>query len=259
MPILPATISATIITKNEEKHIKDCIESVLWTDEIIILDSGSTDNTLKICKQYTPKVKLFETDWQGFGKQKTRALEQTTSEWILSIDADERVTPELKEEILQTLKQPSFEAYKIPMQNHFLRKPLKFCCGSDYHIRLAKKSSCKFTDDVVHEQMIISGNSGGNIGKLQKKLNHFSIDKLEESIEKINNYSTLGALKLKQNKENVRPIHAFGHALWIFIKIYFLRLGFLDGLPGFVFAFSNLEGTFYKYIKLLEQKYSETK
>ncbi|MDR1057118.1 MAG: glycosyltransferase family 2 protein [Coxiellaceae bacterium] len=241
------TISATIITKNEAKHIKDCIESVLWTDEIIILDCGSTDNTQDICKQYIPKVKLYETDWPGFGKQKNRALEFSTSEWVLSIDADERVTPELEVEILQILEHPQHTAYQIPRQNYFLGKPLKFCCGNnDTPIRLAKREFCKFSDDIIHEKMIING----RIGRLRKKLKHYSCDSLEELTNKTNNYSTLGALKLNQNKEQGGLVKALLHASWIFIKFYFIRLGCLDGLPGFIIALNNFKGTFYKYTKL---------
>ena len=246
LKIMP-TISTLIITKNEAHDIEACIESVLWTDEIIILDCGSTDNTIDICKKYAPKVKLHQTDWPGFGKQKNRALVLATSEWILSIDADERVTPELKNEILQTLDNSSYVAYQIPFQNHFLNRKIKYCFGDDFHTRLAKKEFCKFSDNIVHEKIIINGATG----KLRKKIDHFSCDNMEELINKINSYSTLGAITLHQSGKKASFARALTHACWKFIKIYFINLGFLDGWPGFILAFSNFEGTFYKYAKPL--------
>ncbi|CAL7960779.1 (heptosyl)LPS beta-1,4-glucosyltransferase [Gammaproteobacteria bacterium] len=242
------TISTIIITKNEEQNIAACIESILWTDEIIILDSGSTDNTLAICKKYAPKIKIYTTDWPGFGKQKNRALAFATSAWILSIDADERVTPDLKQEILQKLNNTNYTAYKIPRLNYFLGKQIKYCFGNntDAPIRLVKKDCGKFSDDIIHERLIVNGATD----RLQNKLQHFSFGSIEELINKINSYSTLGAIKLHDTKKKTSYAKAFAHASWIFIKIYFLKLGFLDGWPGFIIAFSNFEGVFYRYAKL---------
>ena len=237
------TISTIIITKNEEQHIKDCIETVLWTDEIIILDCGSTDQTQNICKKSAPQVKLHVTDWPGFGKQKNRALKLAKSEWVLAIDADERVPPKLKNEIRQTLNYNDCVAYQIPIQNYFLKRQLKHGFGYDFHTRLMKREHCQFSDDIVHERIVTSG----KIGKLREKLHHFSYDDLEELLTKINSYSTLGALKLESTKKRCGFATALAHAAFAFIKIYFLRLGFLDGWPGFILAFSNFEGTFYKY------------
>jgi glycosyltransferase involved in cell wall biosynthesis len=246
------TISAIIITKNEAQNIISCIESILWADEIIVLDCGSIDHTQALCKKYAPKVKLHETDWPGFGKQKNRALSLATSDWILSIDADERITPKLKDEILQKLNDTNFVAYEIPRLNYFLGKPIKHCFGNkkDAPIRLMKKGFCKFSDDIVHEKIIANGSTS----KLQNKLNHFSFNSIEGLINKINDYSTLGAIRLYDAKKKTSHPKAFMHAAWIFIKIYFLRCGFLDGWAGFIIAFSNFEGTFYRYVKLLEKK-----
>lgn len=243
------TISTIIITKNEEQQIRSCIEAVLWTDEIVVLDCGSSDNTKNICREFAPKVKLYETDWPGFGKQKNRALDLATSDWILSIDADEIVPTELKNEMLLAVKCDSYVAYQIPLQNHFLNRQIKYCFKKDLHIRLAKKGFCKFSDEIVHEKIIING----RIGRLQEKLNHFSYANLEELIDKINSYSTLGSLKLYQSQKKTSFVQALAYASWRFIKIYFINLGFLDGLPGFIMACSNFEGTFYKYVKLLEK------
>jgi glycosyltransferase involved in cell wall biosynthesis len=246
------TISTIIITKNEEQNIAACLESVLWTDEVIVLDSGSADNTLNICKKYAPKVRVHATDWPGFGKQKNRALAFAASAWILSIDADERVTSELKQEILQKLNNTNYVAYKIPRLTYFLDKPIKYCFGNntDAPIRLAKKDCGKFSDDIIHEKLVVNGATD----KLQNKLQHFSFGSIEELINKINHYSTLGAIKLHDTKKKTSYAKAFAHAFWIFSKIYFLKLGFLDGWPGFIIAFSNFEGVFYRYAKLLEKK-----
>ena len=247
------TITTIIITKNEARNIAACIESALWTDEIVVLDCGSTDQTQEICKQYAPKVKLYETDWPGFGKQKNRALELATSNWILSIDADERITSELKKEILQQLDSidsTNCAAYQIPRLTHFLGKSIKYCFGTnDAPIRLIQKGFGKFSDDIVHEKIIANGKTG----KLQNKLEHLSFDNVETLINKINNYSSLGATKLYRNQKKTTYAKAMARATWIFIKIYFLKRGFLDGWAGFIIAFSNFEGTFYRYVKLLEK------
>lgn len=244
------TISAIIITKNEAKNIEACIESVLWVDEIIVLDSGSTDKTKDICKKYVPKVKLYETDWPGFGVQKNRALGFASSEWVLSVDADEILTSKLKQEILNTLKSACYVAYKIPRVSYFFGKPLRygFSYVADRQVRLAKKGLCKFSDDIIHEKIIVTG----EVGVLKNKLNHFSIGSIEELLNKVNNYSTLGALKLYNKNKKTSFNKAFIHAIWAFIRIYFFNGLFFNGWRGFIVAFSKFEGVFFRYVKLLE-------
>ena len=252
------TISTIIITKNEEQHIQDCIETALWTDEIIVLDSGSSDRTQEICKEYVPKVKLYVTDWPGYGKQKNRALELANSDWILSIDADERITPELQAEILQVISSNSdCVAYQIPRVTYFYNRPMRYCFRSisDAPTRMIKKGEGRFTDATIHETLLASG----KIKKLKSSLKHFSCDNLADVINKINSYSTLGALNLKQAQKKVNFAQVLAHAGWTFIKIYFLRLGFLDGWPGFLTSLSHAEGSFYKYAKLLEKNYIKTR
>lgn len=246
------TISTIIITKNEAHNIGDCIESVLWTDEIIVVDSGSTDQTQEICKKYAPKVKFHATDWPGFGKQKNRALALATSEWVLSLDADERITQELKEEILQKAGKEKYVAYKLLRQNYFLGNPLKYCSGfqGDVLVRLAKKEHCIFSDDTVHECMIINNDA---IGKMYNKFKHFSYRSLEDRINKMNYYSTIGALSLAQKNKKTYIFEILAKTIWEFIRVYFLKLGFLDGWPGFIISLSNSEGKFYKYAKLMEK------
>lgn len=245
-------IAAIIITKNEEQNIAACIKTVLWADEIIVLDCGSVDKTQDICREYLPKVKLYAADWPGFGKQKNRALALTNSLWVLSIDADERITPELKREILQTVNNASYVAYKIPRLSYFLGSPIRYCYGdkSDAPIRLIKSGFGTFSDDIIHERIVIIG---GAVGQLRNKMLHFSFGDIEQLINKINNYSTLGATKLYHEKTKSSYLKAISHASWAFIKIYFLHRGFLDGWPGFIIAFNNFAEVFYKYAKLFRK------
>lgn len=267
-------ISTIIITKNAEKHLKQCLDSVLWTDEIIVLDCGSDDNTVDICNSYSDKLKLHQTDWPGFGKQKNRALKLASGEWILSLDADEVVTPELQGEIIAILncfakssrndevlqagrvainkdkKDNQVVAYKIPRLTYCFGKPVKYCFGhnKDKPIRLLKKNCGYFSDDIVHEKIIVNG----EIGNLKQQMQHFSFSSIEDIINKMHSYSTLSATKLYQKQYKTTPAKIFLHAFWTFFRIYVLRLGFLDGYCGFVIALGNFEGVFYKYAKLME-------
>lgn len=267
-------ISTIIITKNAAKYLKQCLDSVLWTDEIIVLDCGSNDNTVNICQSYGDKVKLHYTDWPGFGKQKNRALKLASGEWILSLDADEVVTPELQYEIIGILdcfaktarnneaihtgqaninknnKDNQIVGYKIPRLTYCFGKPVKYCFGhnKDKPIRLLKKNCGYFSDDIVHEKII----ANGKIGSLKRQIQHFSFSNIEDIVNKMHSYSTLSATKLYQKQYKTTPIKIFFHAFWAFFRIYVLRLGFLDGYCGFVIALSNFEGVFYKYAKLME-------
>ena len=245
-------ISVILITKNEEKNIAACIESIKWADEIIVIDSNSSDNTVKICHELGAKVTI--EPWSGFGPQKNKSLDRAQHDWILSIDADERVTPALRDEILTIISQENLtdnnNSYKIPRQNYFYQRSIKhaLCAKHDAPIRLFRKSLARFSDDTIHEKIIATG----TICKLKNCLHHFPFHNLEELIHKTNLYSTLGIKKLIDKKVQPSITKAFVHALWIFTKIYFIRLGFLDGWPGFLIAMSNFEGTFYRYAKLLE-------
>jgi len=239
------TLSVIIITKNEENAIRDCLESVKWATEIIVLDSGSTDGTVAICKQYTDKV--FTTDWPGFGIQKNRALNKATQDWVLCIDADERVPESLRKEIIIALKQTRCDGYLIPRLSYYCGKAIQYSgWRPDYCLRLVKRDKAQFSHDKIHERMIVKGSSG----KLKNSLIHYSFDNLRAVVEKMNLYSELAAQQLYEQGKTATIKKAIFHGLWTFLRTYFFRAGFLDGKQGFLLAISNAEGSYYKYAKL---------
>ena len=241
-------LSVIVITKNEEHNIRDCLMSVAWADEIIVLDSSSTDNTLDIAREFTQKVYTSD-DWQGFGIQKNRALSYATKEWVLSLDADERVSPELRIEIERVITNPNNNvAFKIPRSSNYCGRFMKHCgWWPDYVIRLFRRDAAKFSNNIVHENLVVSG----RLGSLTQPLRHYAFTDLEEVLDKINRYSTAGALqKLNQGKKSSLS-KAIGHGLWSFVRTFFIQAGFLDGREGFMLSVSNAEGVYYRYIKLM--------
>ena len=241
------TLAVTVITKNEAQHIGRCLQSVQWADEIIVLDSGSSDNTVAICRQYTEKV--FSTDWPGFGAQKNRALDKTTCEWILSLDADEWVSQELRREMAEAIHRPGGPAaYRMPRRSSYCGRFMHHSGWWPDHVtRLFQRGNGRFSDDLVHERLIVEG----TVGQLIHPLIHQAFSDLEEVLETMNAYSTAGAKMLRQRKVKGSLAGAVMHGLWSFFHSYVIRVGFLDGREGFMLAVSNGEGTYYKYLKLM--------
>jgi glycosyltransferase involved in cell wall biosynthesis len=241
------TLSVAVITKNESKHVRTCLESVKWADEIIVLDSGSTDDTVAICREYTDKV--FVTDWPGFGVQKNRAIERATSEWVLSIDADESISEALRREIKEAIGQPRDRvAYQFPRRSSYCGRFMRHSgWWPDYITRLFRRGYARFSDDLVHERLIVKG----AIGRLTNPLIHRAFSDLEEVLETTNAYSSAGARLMHQRQKKASLTGAVLHGLWSFFHTYVVRAGFLDGKEGFMLAFSNGEGTYYKYLKLM--------
>jgi len=239
-------LSIILITKNEEHDLADCLKSVNWADEIIICDSGSTDATLDIARQFSDKV--YSTDWPGFGPQKNRALDKASGQWVLSIDADERVSPELKDEILGVLSSHNpADAYSIPRHSFYCGHPIRHGDWRDDRVtRLFQRNKAKFCDSLVHESLQVEG----QIASLKAPLIHHAFKDLHEVLRKIDHYSTLGAQNRHQKGKTGSLSQALGHALWTFIRGYIFRLGFLDGKAGFQLAVSNAEGCYYRYLKL---------
>jgi glycosyltransferase involved in cell wall biosynthesis len=241
------SISVIIITKNEAASIARCLDSVSWADEMIVLDSGSTDDTVNICRRYTPNV--HQTDWPGFGPQKNRALERATGDWVLSLDADEWVTRELRDEIEHVVAQPQdVVAFRLPRLSSFCGRFMRHSgWWPDHVVRLFRRGAARFSDDAVHERVIVDGKTG----TLQEPLMHETFVDLDELLAKMNNYSTLSAKDMQREGKRCGLPMAVARAAWAFVRTYFLRGGFLDGREGFMLAVATAEGTYYRYAKLL--------
>lgn len=240
-------LSVIVITKNEQAHIRACLESVAWADEIIVVDSGSTDETTNICKELGAQVHVH--DWAGFGAQKNRALNYATHDWVFSIDADERVTTELRAAIEAVLQKETgtCAAYRISRRSSYCGRFMRHSGWyPDLIVRLFKRDAARFSNDLVHERLQVAG----KIGVLEGELLHYAFEDLEEVLRKINHYSTAGAQMMQARGRQASLPGAVLRGLWSFVRSYFLRAGFLDGSEGFMLAVSNAEGTYYRYLKL---------
>ncbi len=247
-------LSVYIITFNEEDKIGAALESVQWADEIIVADSASTDNTAKIAQKYGAKV--VQIPFNGFGQLRNEAISACSHDWIFSLDSDERCTVQAKEEMLSIINaKDSLDAYYVPRRNYFMGKWIK---RSGFYPdfrqpQLFKKGALKFKHDAVHERYEVI--SKKECGYFKAFINQVPFKNLEELIHKANRYSTLGATKLFKAKKTAGMFTAITHGFWAAFTMYVFKLGFLDGWPGFMIAFGNFEGTFYKYAKLhLKQK-----
>jgi glycosyltransferase involved in cell wall biosynthesis len=240
-------VSVVIITGNEEKNIKDCLESIKWADEIIIVDSESTDKTVEIGKQYTQKVYVHK--WEGYTAQKSYAIGLTSNEWVLSIDADERVTSKLSEEIL-SIDLDKDDGYEIKRENYFLGKLIKGCgWGNDYQLRFFRKSKTKISDRAVHEKFIVDGNSF----RLKNTMLHYSYNNLSEAFIKINNYSTLEAQE-KSKPKTVNFITLILVPVLSFLQHFIIRKGFIDGLYGLIISLMHAITKLQVQMKIWELK-----
>lgn len=230
-------LSIVIITKNEENFITDAIKSALFANEVIILDSGSIDRTCEIAKELGAKV--YQNEWLGFGLQKNCAVELAKNDWVFVLDSDERITEELKDEIVATLKEPLLNGYFIARLNNFFGKNIKSCgLYPDYSIRLFNKKYGKFNDVNVHESVQLKS----KVGYLKNHMIHLAYESIEEFIQKQNRYSSLNHKKKSLIKAIINPY-------WTFFKLYILKRGFLDGWHGFVISKLYAQYTFWKYIK----------
>lgn len=239
-------LSVIVITKNEILNLGHCLRSVQFADEVVVLDSGSTDGTQALARSLGARV-IESAEWPGFGPQKNRALAAATGDWVFSIDADEQVTPELAAQLREAMAAGPFDAYTVNRRSNF--------CGQymahsgwypDRVLRLFRRGRALFSHDIVHERVIAEG----PVGRLTGDLLHNSMPSFESVLAKMDRYSTAGAQAL--HARGVRS--SFGGALlrgwWAFMRTYLLRLGFLDGRLGLALAISNAEGTYYRYLKL---------
>jgi glycosyltransferase involved in cell wall biosynthesis len=242
-------ISISIITLNEEKNIARCLRSVAWADEIIVVDSGSNDGTVEIAK--TLGAKVIHNDWRGFSEQKEFALRNCTNEWVLSLDADEEVSAELKEEIMKTLQEePSFDGFYIPRKTFFNGKWIKSCGWyPGFQLRLFKKSVTKLTDRKVHEGFVVAG----KVGYLKGDLLHYTHFDLKSTFAKINNYSTLEAEEKYATKKS-GPLNFILNPLAAFLQHYILRRGFSDGVEGLLISILHAITNLLTYMKIWEMR-----
>ena len=243
-------ISAYILTFNEAEKIKAAAESVLWADEIVVVDSFSTDNTAEIATGLGARV--VQVPFKGFGDLRNQAIAACQYEWIFSLDADERCTKEVRDEILDLISgSPAYDVYRVPRRSYMMGRWIR---GSGWHPnfrqpQLFRKGSMRYTLEPVHEGYEVLG--GKPVGTLRNAIWQFPFRNLEEVIRKMNRYSSLGVPKIAHKR--VSMASACGHGLWSFLKHYVFKLGFIDGWAGFVIALGNFEGTFYRYAKRYEE------
>jgi glycosyltransferase involved in cell wall biosynthesis len=240
-------LSVIIITKNESDNIRSCLESVAWADEIIVVDSGSTDGTVEICREFTPHV--YTQDWPGFGRQKNRALDFATKDWVLSLDADERITPELRTQIEAAISEAKYDGLYLPRLSQFCGRFIRHSGWyPDYVLRLFRRGAGKFSDDLVHETVLLNGKAG----KLGSPLLHFSYWNINDVERKVEQYGAAAARQMYDKGRTATPLDAPLRAGWAFVRTYMLRLGFLDGAAGYGIARMNARTTWRKYARLRE-------
>lgn len=241
------SLSVVVITKNEEAVIARCLESVAWADEIIVVDSGSTDRTLDICRSLNARVNST-LDWPGPGPQRNRGIDLAQSDWVLALDADEWVTPELRAEIERTVQTPGDKvALRLPRLSSYCGRYMRHGgWWPDYVARLFRRGKARFAGGIIHDHLL----PDGPLGTLRAHLMHEAFVDLDEVLHKVNSYSSWGAQALADKGKRAGLFTAIAHGLSSFLKTYVLRGGFLDGREGLMLAISNAEGTYYKYVKL---------
>lgn len=243
-----APLSVIVITRDEAANIAECLASVSFAAECIVVDSGSSDATVSIARSAGAHV-TQTTDWPGFGEQKNRALAQATQPWVLSIDADERVTPLLRDEILQAVAHAGgdISGYDMPRKSSFCGRYMSHSGWyPDRVLRLFRRDQARFSDDLVHERVVVQG----RVAHLRNDLLHATYPDLETMLSKLDRYSSASAQALFERGERSSFAGALVRGWWAFVRTYFLRLGLLDGRMGFVLAVSVAETTYYKYLKL---------
>ena len=250
-----ARISVYIIAYNEANKIEAALRSVAWADEIVVADSFSTDGTAEIARKYTDRV--LQVPFEGFGKLRNDVLAQLTGDWIFSLDADERCTEAAAAEIRRIVERPgAIDAYRVPRRNFFFGRWIRHSGWfPDYRQpQLFRRGKLRYTDDAVHESYVLDG----SLGTLTEPIGQVPFKNLAQVVHKMQRYSTLGVERLAQRNTPPSMGRALAHGIGAFLRHYFVRLGFLDGWPGFVIAFSNFEGTFYRYAKYTERMQSLT-
>ncbi|ABA50652.1 lipopolysaccharide core biosynthesis glycosyltransferase [Burkholderia pseudomallei] len=240
------TLGVALIAYNAAARLAECLSALSFADDVIVVDGGSTDATVDIAKAHGARV-IVAADWPGFGPQKNRAVSALDTDWILSIDTDEIVTPELAASIRAAIRAPRAPVYSLDRLSSF--------CGTwvrhsgwypDWLPRLFKRGAARFSDDLVHERLVFDGPSA----KLDGKLLHYSYEDFETVLRKLDAYSSAGAEQRRAAGKRGGLAKAFGRGAWAFVRTYVLRCGFLDGRAGFMIAVFNAETVYYRFLKL---------
>lgn len=238
-------ISAVIITQNEELNIERCLKSLQWADEIVVVDSGSTDKTIEICEKYN--CSIVHSEWLGFGRTKKVAVNAASNNWIFSIDSDEEATSELRNQIIEILANPKFYAYRVKRKSFYLGKMINHCgWGSDYPLRLFNREHGNFNDKEVHESVDINWEGS----KIESPLLHYTYPTIELHVSKTNRYTDLQAMELYKQGKQFSIIAAVLLGLNKFINMYLFKFGILDGKEGFILSSIASFGVYLKYVKL---------
>ena len=241
-------ISATLITHNEEVNVEEALQSLAWAEEIVVVDSGSTDATVEICRRYTDRI--FTRGWTGFVDQKNHAVDQASHDWILSLDADERIGPELSREIEQ-LRRAGFgrTGYRMPRAAFFMGRWIRH--GDwypDYQLRLFDRRRGRWRGGRVHESVQVEGMPG----VLRGEILHYTYRSFSDYLRRLETYSTLAAQDYRQKGRTASMTRVLGNPLAAFMKGYLLKRGFLDGAPGTMVAIMGAVSVYFKYAKLYE-------
>lgn len=252
---IPA-VSAIVVCFNEEDRIRDCLESLRWCDEIVVVDSYSTDRTPEICRDYTNR--FIQREWLGYREQKAFAHSQATKPWVLLVDADERVPAELREEIQKTLKEDGgqYAGYAVPRLVHYLdRWWRRGGWYPDYDVRLFRRESATWGGSEPHEKILVNG----RVQRLRHPLHHYSYRSIEDHMQRINRFTTLASRELLREGERWRLVDALARPAVRFFRSYILKRGFMDGFAGFYVAATAAVYVFLKYAKLWELELEEKK
>ena len=243
-----STLGVAIITKNAALRLAQCLDALSFADEIVVIDGGSTDGTAEIARAHGARV-IEEARWPGFGPQKNRAVDALATDWVLAIDADEIVTPELAASIRAAIAAPKADVYSVDRLSSF--------CGTwirhsgwypDWIPRLFRRGAARFSDDLVHERLVFEGRTQRLTGKLM----HYSYEDFESVLRKLDAYSSAGAAQRAAMGKRGSFGKALARGVWAFVRTYVLRVGFLDGRAGFMIAVFNAETVYYRFLKLAQ-------
>jgi glycosyltransferase involved in cell wall biosynthesis len=241
-------LSVTVIALNQEAHIGECLASVSFADDIVVVDTGSTDRTVELARTYTDRV--LQADWQGFGRTKNYALDQARGDWVFSLDTDERVPPALKDEILAVVAADGpLDGYRVPRKNYFCGRWIRHLGWyPDYTLRLFRRGRGRFRDREVHEEVVVDG----PVGTFQTPLEHYSYRNVTEYITRMDRYARLAAQELAKAGRRPYPGELFVRPFFSFLHLYFIKRGFLEGTPGYTLAVLMSMYKFLKYYYLRE-------